>query len=136
MQVGMFLTCNFYFKEDAKMYFDVDGKPNKPTWVRLNVQEFIDHYDINTMDDILDIVSEDPEITEKMGMLFWNLLLYSVDRDNELFDLSDREQKLLFKIIKRGIDNSYARYEQLAENGKKGGRPKKVTQLADYIGEC
>ena len=109
------------------MYYDTEGKIDKPTWIRFNVMDFIEHYDIENADSIYEIIEDDPEATMKMGYLFWNMLLYSYDRNNDLLPLADREQRLLFKSIKRGIDNSYARYEQLVENGKKGGRPKKTT---------
>ena len=116
------------------MFFDEFGYANKPTWIRFNVLEFIQHFEIENADDVLELIEEDPEITEKMGYLFWNMLLYSCDRENALFKPENREQRLLFNIIKRGVDNSYARYDQLCENGKKGGRPKKELAVEDE--EC
>lgn len=113
------------------MYFDVDGKTNKPTWVRVNVSEFIDHYAIGTLEDAEEVIDEEPEILERFGKLFLNLLLYSYDRNNELMELDNREQRLLMNILKRGVDNSYANYETNIQNGKKGGRPKKTVSVDD-----
>lgn len=105
--------------------FDEFGYTDKPTWIRFNVAEFIQHFQVQDTEDVMSLIEEDSELTEELGYLFWNMLLYSVDRNNRLFKPSSRETRLLFNIIKRGIDNSYARYEQCVENGKKGGRPKK-----------
>lgn len=107
------------------MFYDTDGKTNKPTWVRVNVAEFIEHYAIEDIDDAEDLLEEEPETLERFGKLFLNMLLYSYNRDNELVELDNREQRLLMNIIKRGVDNSYANYEINRQNGLKGGRPKK-----------
>ena len=110
------------------MYFDVDGKPNKPCWVRLNVQELVDFFEIEDISDIEYLEEENPKIFENMGILLFNMMLYAKDRDSELIDISDREMKALFRILKKGIDISYVRYETNVANGKKGGRPKEENQ--------
>ena len=108
------------------MYFDENGKTNKPTWVRLNVQELVDFYEIEDANDVLALIEDDPEYLSRMGIVLMNLVLYSKDRTTPLIEIKDRETKSLFRILKHGVDASYVRYEANIENGRKGGRPKKV----------
>lgn len=110
------------------MYFDVDGKPNKPCWVRLNVQELVDFYEIEDVNDVDYLIDDDPDLLENMGLLLFNMLLYAKDRNGDLLDMNNRETKALFRILKKGVDVSYVRYETNVENGRKGGRPKEETQ--------
>ena len=116
------------------MFFSTDGTSNGPTWVKLSIQKMIDFFEVETADDVLVMIQDDPELLSEMGKVLFNLMLYGYNRDNDYLSFKYRDMRSLYGLLRQDIDMSYANYYKLVENGKKGGRPKK--ELAPQDEEC
>ena len=107
------------------MFFTTDGMSRGPAWVKLSIQKLIDFFEVETAEDVLEMIQDDPELLSEMGKVFFNLMLYGYNRENNYITFKYRDMKSLFGLLRQDIDMSYANYYKLIENGKKGGRPPK-----------
>ena len=107
------------------MFFDENGKANGPTWVKLSIQKLIDFFEVETLDDVIELVDDDPKLLTEMGKILFNLMLYGYDRSNDSFTLEYRDMKALYGLLRQDVDASFLNYYKLSEAGKKGGRPRK-----------
>lgn len=110
------------------MFYKIDGKSDGPAWVKLSIQKMIDFFEVETLDDVQEMLSDDPELLTEMGKVFFNLMLYAYDRNNDTIKFEYRDMKSLYCLLKQDVDISYVNYFQRVENGKKGGRPKNNNQ--------
>ena len=110
------------------MFFDSEGYSAGPTWVKLSIQKMIDFFEVETAEEVLDMVNDDPELLSEMGKVLFNLMLYGYNRNNGYLQFNYRDMRSLFGLLRQDIDMSYANYYKLVENGKKGGRPKKDSE--------
>ena len=107
------------------MFYDTEGCSAGPTWVKLSIQKMIDFFEVETAEEVLDLVNDDPQLLSEMGKVLFNLMLYGYDRSNNYLTFNYRDMRSLFGLLRQDIDMSYANYYKLVENGKKGGRPPK-----------
>ena len=110
------------------MFFSGNGDSNGPTWVKLSIQKMIDFFEVETAEEVMELVNDDPQLLSEMGKVLFNLMLYGYDRNNDYLTFKYRDMKSLYGLLRQDIDMSYANYYKLIENGKKGGRPKQPTQ--------
>lgn len=106
------------------MFYDVDGCSMGPTWVKLSIQKMIDFFEVETADEVIELINDDPVILSEMGKVLFNLMLYGYCRDNDTITFKYRDMRSLYGMLRQDIDASYHNYQQRIENGKKGGRPK------------
>lgn len=104
------------------MFYNVDGKTDKPRWFKMPVDIFYDSYgDMKNTDDvqeIIDIYQEDgQDFFHEIGLLLVNSILYHSDRDNETYFKMHKTESLLFRQIKSsGIDSAYQSWETKKNN--------------------
>lgn len=110
------------------MFFGTDGVANKPTWVKLSIQKMVDFFEIENVEELEELIEDDPKLLSEMGKVLFNVMLYAYDRENDCLDFEYRDMRSLFRIIRQDIDISYVNYFKRVENGKKGGRPKEETE--------
>lgn len=110
------------------MFFDVDGNANGPTWVKLSIQKMIDFFEVETAEEVIDMVKDDPEILSEMGKVLFNIMLYGYDRNNDSLAFNYRDMRSLYGMLRQDVDSSYINYFKRVGNGKKGGRPKTETE--------
>lgn len=110
------------------MFFDVDGNASGPTWVKLSIQKMIDFFEVETAEEVIDMVKDDPEILSEMGKVLFNIMLYGYDRNNDSLAFNYRDMRSLYGMLRQDVDSSYINYFKRVENGKKGGRPKTETE--------
>lgn len=107
------------------MFFGTDGKANGPTWVKLSIQKMIDFFEVESAEEVVKLIQDDPEILSEMGKVLFNLMLYGYDRKNDALQFNYRDMRSLYGLLRQDIDSSYHNYQTKVDNGKKGGRPKK-----------
>ena len=107
------------------MFFDSEGCSAGPTWVKLSIQKMVDFFEVETAEEVLDMVKDDPELLSEMGKVLFNLMLYGYDRDNGYLTFKYRDMRSLYGMLRQDIDSSYVNYYKRVESGKKGGRPRK-----------
>lgn len=107
------------------MFYGTDGKANGPTWVKLSIQKMIDFFEVESAEEVVKLIQDDPEILSEMGKVLFNLMLYGYDRKNDALQFNYRDMRSLYGMLRQDIDSSFNNYYKLSEAGKKGGRPKK-----------
>lgn len=113
------------------MFYDTEGKANGPTWVKLSIQKLIDFFEVETAEDVVEMINDDPKLLSEMGKILFNIMLYGYDRNNDSLTFEYRDMKALYGLLRQDVDSSYINYEKRVENGRKGGRPKAEEQEVD-----
>lgn len=107
------------------MFYNEDGKADRPTWVKLSIQKMIDFFEVSTAEEVVELIKDDPKILSEMGKVLFNLMLYGYDRNNDFVSFDYRDMKSLYGLLRQDIDASYHNYDKRVEAGRSGGRPKK-----------
>jgi hypothetical protein len=104
------------------MFYEVDGKPDKPRWFKLPVDVITETYgDMKNTFDVNELIAiyEDngQDFFHELGVLMVNSIMYHCNRNNTEYYKMDKESSLLFRKIKQsGVDEAYKSWETKKRN--------------------
>ena len=110
-------------------YHETCINEGRPQWFKMWCEKYADALDIKNLDTDL-TQAEKKALFEDVGIAFINALFYFMYRVEVAqtiwsYKPRTRDGRILYNVLRRDIDSSYADYDKRVRDGKKGGRPKK-----------
>ena len=105
------------------LFVDTEGKTVVPFWWQFHPSQIMDYYDFFDTDSLIEAVQDDPEITSQIGKAMINVILYHLDKSNDLL-VMNKDERRLFNILKQYSDKSWMDLAKAKESGSKGGKAK------------